>query len=72
MPKLAKLLETNKLFLFEISGNAECCQKKSKQKSFNFFFSVAHFGLKEPNSGWFWPYFDMFEKIFGVNLEFLQ
>ena len=57
MPKLAKLLETVKLFLFEtyneISGNSDCCPKKSKQKNkklFNFFFSVAHFGLVEPKS----------------------
>ena len=41
MPKLAKLLETVKLFLFEtyneISGNADCCPKKiitEKQKNF--------------------------------------
>ena len=49
MPKLAKLLETVKLFLFEtcdkISGNAGCCLKKiktEKQKTLNFsaFFSV--------------------------------
>ena len=44
MPKLAKLLETVKLFLFEtynkISGNSGCCSKKiktEKQKTFNFF-----------------------------------
>ena len=49
MPKLAKLLETVKLFLFEtyneISGNADCCPKKiitEKQKTFQFFFSVLH------------------------------
>ena len=57
MPKVAKLLETVKLFLFEtyneISGNADCCHKKiktEKQKTFTFstfFFSVAHFGLVE-------------------------
>ena len=41
MPKLAKSLETVKLFLFEtyneISGNADCCPKKiitEKQKNF--------------------------------------
>ena len=37
MPQLAKLLETVKLFLFEtyneISGNTDCCPKKSKQKN---------------------------------------
>ena len=51
MPKLAKLLETVKLFLFEtynkISGKSDCCSKKiktEKQKTFNFstFFSVYH------------------------------
>ena len=58
MPKLVKLLETVKLFLFEtynkISGNSGCCSKKiktEKQKTFDFFFSVAHFGLVEPKSG---------------------
>ena len=61
MPKLVKLLETVKLFLFEtynkISGNAGCCSKKiktEKQKNLTFqlfFPSVAHFGLVEPQSG---------------------
>ena len=52
MPKLTKSLETVKLFLFEtyneISGKADCCDKKiktEKQKTFNFstFSSVLHF-----------------------------
>ena len=71
-------METVKLFLFEtyneISGNTDCSKKikTEKQKTLNFFFSVAHFGLVEPKSGWFWHVWNIFVKIFGVNLEFLK
>ena len=48
--------------------------KKSKQKNKKLltFFSVANFGLVEPKSGWFWHVWNIFVKIFGVNLEYFK
>ena len=55
MPKLAKLLETFKVFLFEhlmkYLVTIKSKQKNKKGLTFQFFFSVAHFGLVEPKSG---------------------
>ena len=85
--KMPKLLETVTLSLFEtyneISGIADFCPKKIKTEkllTFNFstfFFNVAHFEWFSRAKirlilTSFWHASNIFVKIFGVILEFLQ